>query len=451
MLFHATVLFQKAACDAFFSTGTRLSEGDRRVEETLSAIEEAVPCIVGGQVAYREWRVSPMVITQENGKLTLIDARPYYAIKPHHVYPLALQSWILTQLGHPVHRCELIHLNKQGFSDSKGQLHDLFKREDVTQLVAGLKGRVGEKKRQIRETLSRDTPPPVHFHFHCDRPAACPYKKDCWPHHASEQIQILKDFTLKEKYRYLNKRGWSLSVLPAIPNLSEEQTRLLDHELGNHPFVQEELLKAFLKTIQAPMACLDFEAFQSPIPVHPNMKPFQQVPFTMAITLIDESGSLTNHIVFTEGAEDPHAVLAEALVEFVPEDVKTVLVFDRRLEDQLLSKLMDATSESIAQKIAEIQSKIVDLRDPFENDWLYAPGMFGRFSLKAIYQALTKGSLYSDLKVQEGLDASEGYLRLLVEEDPEVRAAIKADLEAYALADTQAIAALLEGVRGVCT
>ncbi|MEE8079154.1 MAG: DUF2779 domain-containing protein, partial [Pseudomonadales bacterium] len=91
-----------------------------------------------------------------------------------------------------------------------------------------------------------------------------------------------------------------------------------------------------------------------------------------------------------------------------------------------------------------IVERLVDLHPPTQQ-FYYHPAMAGSWSLKAVLPTIAEDMVYSELEgIQEGTEASEGYLEAIHPETlPERKAQLKEQLLRYCKFDTEAMVRLV--------
>jgi hypothetical protein len=96
-----------------------------------------------------------------------------------------------------------------------------------------------------------------------------------------------------------------------------------------------------------------------------------------------------------------------------------------------------------------VESRIVDLLEPFQTFAYYHPAQHGSASIKAVLPALT-GNGYHGLEVQDGGTASREFLRVTwgdVAEDERQR--VRQSLEAYRGLDTSGMVSIVSALRSL--
>lgn len=99
--------------------------------------------------------------------------------------------------------------------------------------------------------------------------------------------------------------------------------------------------------------------------------------------------------------------------------------------------------------VTAVNSRIVDLLNPFKAFSYYHPDQCGSASMKAVLPALT-GKDYKGLEIQEGGAASREFLRVTFGDVSESeRKRVRCALEKYCGQDTEGMNWILDALRGV--
>ena len=129
-------------------------------------------------------------------------------------------------------------------------------------------------------------------------------------------------------------------------------------------------------------------------------------------------------------------------------NVGKIAAYNSGFEQGCLRHLANAVP-SLALELEGISQRLVDLL-PVMRNHVYHPALYGSFSLKRVFPALTSQSAYENLEIAEGLTASRLLQRLLFESDQlslEERSRIRRNLLLYCKTDTECLPKLLFRLR----
>jgi len=199
---------------------------------------------------------------------------------------------------------------------------------------------------------------------------------------------------------------------------------------------------------------MDFETYQTAIPLHENSRPWQQIPFQFSVHVLNKPGEKAKHYSFLHhGKGDPRQDFMKELKACMGTK-GSVLAFNASFETGILENCAEFLSE-YKKVVDNISERMIDLIVPFRNFFYYHPSQNGSASLKDVLPALT-GQGYDDLEISGGTAASLKYLHAIVgyhlghTQVPEAeRAKILRDLEKYCGRDTEGMIWIVEKLREI--
>jgi hypothetical protein len=183
-----------------------------------------------------------------------------------------VQTHVLRRAGLPVKRVELMHLDRAcRFPD----LSNLFHRADVTTEVEELVPSVASEARRQPRMLAGPLPK-VATGDHCVAPYECPFMSRCWAPAPERHVSTLYRLPRKRAAQ-LEEEGYeTIHDLPDDLGLSEVADRQRRSVQAGELIVERGLRKA-LRSLQAPVAYLDFETVGLAIPVWPGCRPYERI------------------------------------------------------------------------------------------------------------------------------------------------------------------------------
>ena len=111
----------------------------------------------------------------------------------------------------------------------------------------------------------------------------------------------------------------------------------------------------------------------------------------------------------------------------------------------MLRRLADSLPH-LAPDLRALMTRLVDLL-PLIRENLYLPAFQGSYSIKKVLPALVPGFDYSQLQIQDGLQAGIAFAKMLDESDSLARQAIRNDLLTYCGQDTLAMVKIREAMK----
>lgn len=425
-----------------FRGGELIDFGPRQVSERLAATAAALSRGAGivFEASFAGGGVFAALDVLEKARRgwTLVEVKATLDVKEQFIPDVAVQVHAARAAGIDVRRADLMHLNRScAFPD----LEDLFVREDVTAAAEELLPVIPRQVRAMREALEASLPD-VEPADQCGAPYECPFVERCHPelpeHHVSSLYSVRA-----QRIRALCDAGTAtIHDLPEGLRLSEVQTRQV-RAVKSGRLVVEEGLRSALARMERPLAFLDFESINPPVPVWRGCHPYEQVPVQMSCHVLGPRGRTEHHDHLAEGPGDPRPALAEAVVRACGE-ARSVVAYNSGFEARCLDHLAAAVP-ALAKPLQAIRKRLVDLL-PIVRSHVYHPDFGGSFSLKSVAPALLRLG-YDDLDVSDGDSASallEGLLLAPERLSATQQADIRKQLLAYCERDTFALVKLHE-------
>ena len=138
--------------------------------------------------------------------------------------------------------------------------------------------------------------------------------------------------------------------------------------------------------------------------------------------------------------------LAEQLVNDIPQDGGSVIVYNASFEKTRMKEMANAFPD-LAERLLDFNARLIDLRDIFRGGYMYMKEMGGSFSIKNVLPAVCPAFSYDSLVgVKNGTQAMTAFLALRTlpkEQCDEIRE----QLLAYCKLDTLA---MVEIYRELC-
>jgi len=332
---------------------------------------------------------------------------------------------------------------RRGAVDAK----KFFKTVNVTKEVSGLSREIEPQLEDMFATIRRKQEPEIKIGPHCSNPYTCPLTEKCWGFLPPDSVFNLY-YGGKKCWRLLQEGVVNLKDIPEDVDLTERQTIQRTVALTGQPHIDAKALTRFLKRLKYPVSYLDFETFNTAIPLFDGLKPYQQVPFQFSLHRVAAQGAKPEHHSFlADGKVDPRPDFLNRLRDGIA-DKGSVVVYNRTFESSVLNNLSAAFPEH-AGWIEKVKRRFVDLLKPFQNFIYYHPNQQGSASIKSVLPVLT-GHSYANLEIKEGGQASMEFLRVHFGDVPETeRLKVRAQLERYCGQDTEGMIWIVDALRRI--
>lgn len=409
---------------------------DDRLAQTQRALAGGARVLYEASFSAGGVFVAADILERNASGWTLIEVKSTTSVKEQHKPDAAMQVRVLRDAGLEVTRAELMHLNRACvFPD----LSNLFTRADLTAEVEALLPAIPAQVRQMLATL--DGPlPDTPIGPHCNDPYECPFRSRCWAglpaHHVTGVYHAGR-----KAWEWIAAGHETLLDLPPSVSLHPAAARQREAVRMGRRIVEPGIAEA-LAAFESPLAVLDFETINPPVPCWPGCSPYTQVPVQFSVQR-QRGGTWRETGWIAARGEDPRPACAEALLAACA-GAATVLAYNAGFERACLGHLAAAVPAR-AVELRALSARLADLL-PVVRDHVYDPAFGGSFSLKAVLPALAGGDGYAPLAIAEGAGAARELARLLIGSpapEPADDARTRAALSAYCAQDTRAVVELL--------
>ncbi len=359
------------------------------------------------------------VLLPDGDSWRIIEVKSSTSVKDDHFFDTALQAWVFRGLGHRANRIHLAHVDNafvyRGDQNYQGLLHEV----DVSAEVIELGAEVPPLLRIARATLA-GSEPAIAVGKQCNTPYECPFLSYCWPK-GEFPVQTLPRASRSKLGEWIRLGVTDLREVPES-QLTERQQRVQRVSRTGVPEL-EPGARQFALSLGYPRYYLDFETIAPPVPRWPGTRPYEVLPFQWSCHYEAQEGDVRHAEFLDLSGEAPMRLVAVSLIRVLGKSGAVLMysTYERTVIDGLKARFPD-----LAPALVAIIDRLVDLKPVAERNY-YHPAMAGSWSLKAVLPTISPESGYKELVgIQEGTQASEGYLEAI---DPATPAPRKAELE----------------------
>lgn len=359
-----------------------------------------------------------------------------------YAYDIAFQAEVLRANGVPLGTTNLVRLNGEYERGAGLDINELFTREDFTARVAAVHGELLSEMRTAHAILTNDAPPaPPCECMYAGRSAHCTtfgYINREVPEYSVHDITRIG--ASKKKLIDLVDRGiLAIEDVPLDVELSDAQLNQVRAAKLGHTLIDGVAIKEILESFAYPIAFLDYETFACAIPKWMGYHPFDHIPFQFSLDVIAAPGAEVVHHEFLHTEDScPDAHLIDALRAALP-GMGSIVTWNQSFEKGVNEKLAKRNPDARAF-FADVNARVVDLRDVFTKQLYVHRGFLGRTSIKNILPVLVPSLSYKDLAIQEGATATAKWNEIVnggISADQIVVA--RTDLLRYCALDTRAM------------
>lgn len=384
------------------------------------------------------------ILVRKGSQWEIVDLRRGTSVKGHYLDDIAFQYYVLRRAGIPVSRCHILHVHNGYVRYGPLMPESLFQRVNVTKAVRVLQSEIDTRVTALLPLLAEAAAMPVKdIGPHCTSPHPCPYIDHCWGHVPSPSIFDIIHLGGARKFDLYYRGVFRQEDLPEGYQLTAVQQMQVRATVSGSTYVDRPRLQAWLAALQYPLCLVDFECFQSAIPLYDGTTPYQQIPFQFSVHWTASPGGAAAHTEFlAEAGPDPRPAFLDALLQATGK-AGTVLAYNKAFEVGRLRELARDFPE-YTDAIQALVGRMADLMEPFERKWFYVPAMQGSHSIKQVLPALVPGAHYDSLEIGHGQQAAAAFEQLLYTEDPGLQLRIRHALLAYCKLDTEAMVMIME-------
>lgn len=378
----------------------------------------------------------------------IIEVKSTTSLKDVHIPDLAFQAWVFAEAGIKIRRCFLCHINNGFVRDGEIDPKQLFTLRDVTVEVAEFSRDLEDQISAMGRTIRAAKCPDTQIGKHCDSPYTCALHDHCWSFLPPHNVLDLYDDKKGRGWDLLKRGVLRIADIPADYSLSAKQEIQRAVAISGKPAIKPVQIQTFVERLEYPLHFLDFETFSTAIPLFDGTRPYEQIPFQFSLHIVHKAGAKPEHRKFlADGRNDPRPEFMRELRAAIESD-GSIVVFNASFEKSRLKECAKVLPE-YASWVTAVNSRIVDLLNPFKAFNFYHPDQCGSASMKLVLPALT-GKDYTSLEIQEGGAASREFLRVTFDDvSQSERNRVRRALEQYCGQDTEGMIWILDALNGV--
>ncbi len=417
------------------------------IERTRECLKLRIPVFEASLIFDNAYARADILVPVNEDKWDLIEVKSSTEVKTENICDMSIQKYIFAGAGLKIRDCILMHINNkyERFGDINPD--QLFTFADKTaQVDAGMKN-VRPNLQKIRSIISTKSIPDIKIGPQCKNPYTCPLIENCWSFLPDNNVNDL--YRLGDKAFDLMDNGiLKITDIPEDYKLSGTQRIQYNSLKNKNVFIDKPEIKLFLKQLVYPLFFLDFETFNTAIPLFDNVRPYQNVPFQFSVHIIEKEGSKPVHKMYlADGKNDPRYEIMESLIPVLG-NKGSIIAYNAAFEKNILCRLTELFPQH-SQWYTEIEQRIIDLYAPFRSFHYYNPVQNGSASIKEVLPAIT-GKGYEDMEIADGGTASQEFMRITFNEvTPEERERVRKNLEKYCEKDTYGMIEILYKLREI--
>ncbi len=381
----------------------------------------------------------PLLRPLPRNEWELIFITPARELRETFIQDASAAWWLLTKELTGTIKVKIATLERHFVKAGPIKASSLFRFHDISRSAQAWGKRFSEVP-QILQGLS-DLPifPEVPTGNHCLYPTPCPLKSKCLPENTQHSVFSL----YRGKKMALDLISKGITQLTDIPDQYEMQEvhRIqIFCEKNKLAFFNKSALTHFLNRLTYPLYFIDFEAYQTALPLHDGTRPYQIIPFQFSLHILRHSETKAlEHISFlAEPQSDPRPAFIQALKKAI-QPTGSLIAFNVGFESTRLEELaQDFPGEE--PFLRTLLPRFVDYWDPFRFFYFYHPDQKGKTGIKTLLPIMSDKS-YDNLNLRDGQEASLTFMATHLRSEPSVNLKqIREDLETYCTQDSESLA-----------
>lgn len=417
-------------------------------ELTKKEIEKGTKVILQGRVE-EDNLTAIFDVLERVGENTfdLYEIKSSTSVKPEHIPDLAFQTIVLEKAGLIVRNLSVIHVNNEYVRNGDIEPEKISKKTEVTDEVRSVISETLENIEKAFRILSSKKIPDLSPRLLKDSSMMAEWLEIVEAVKGKlPKYNIYKLATLKpEIVALLEDQGVELiGDIPLDMGLSEKQLKQVLATKTGEQKIEKEEIKEFIHALEFPIHFFDYETLSGVIPTFDGTRPYQQVPFQYSLHILDslESKLLHKEYLHTEKSNPVPALLKQMQEDF--RDKGSIIAWSKKFEIARNNEMAKMYPE-YANFLSELNSRMVDLMDPFSKGWFVDKNFFGSASLKAVLPVLVPELSYKELEVSHGGQAQRVWMETVLDgKNAETKNEIMEHLRKYCTLDTYSMYAVLK-------
>lgn len=422
---------------------------NENIKTTKELLLKRKPLFEAGILSYNIFSRADALNPVENDEWDIIEVKSSTQVKEVNLYDVAFQKHCYELSGLKIRKCFLMHINNEYVRQGNIDYKQLFVMEEITNEVNKIGPDMKERLDTLFKVIDSEVCPNISIHPNCVNPYECALHDDCWGSLPEGNVfELVRGG--KKSFELYGQRIVRIKDIPDGFKLTANQQIQKDCLKNGKCHINKDEISAFLNQLKYPLHFLDFETFNTVIPLFDGVRPYQNIPFQFSLHIQDAKDDKLKHTSFlADGTEDPRPKFLEELKKAIQEN-GSIIVYNQSFEMSRLKELADAFPDYL-KWIESILPRFADLIVPFRKFYYYDPKQNGSSSIKNVLPALT-GNGYDEMEISNGEDASLKFLYSTFGATDETKPGeeeikkVRENLEKYCGLDTEGMVWILKEI-----
>jgi hypothetical protein len=392
-----------------------------------------------------------MLTRMEEDRWVLSEVKAATSIKPDHIADATFQAIAFSEAGFDIAGVHLIHLEKGYRRSAQAQPEDALVSDDITERVHRTFGQIDRELAHALAMIQDAGRPgtcrcdlgtrgqrcPTFGHFHPDVPIG-------------NTVYDLGSVSAGDLGAVLARGVVNLVDWPDDVRITTRQRQQIDALRTGDIHVDPKQLRGFLGRLEYPLHFLDYETFQTAIPMFDRCRPWGQVPFQYSLHVVTPDGAVRHReFLWTER----HAFPVPSFLDRLQQDLGpqgSVIVWNQGFEKSR-NKEMAEMIPAAAAFLTDLNARMVDLMDIVKKGSWVHPDFNGSASIKKVIPVVDPDLSYDMIAIGNGSLAAERWFEAVMGDSVAMsdheRAETFEALRVYCHLDTWAMVRILEHVQ----
>ncbi len=373
------------------------------VQKTQELLKQRKIIFEAGIIAGDLYARADILVPAGKNEWDIVEVKASTKVKDEHIHDVSFQKHVYQLAGLKIRKCFLLHINNEFVKNGEIKPKELLTQEEITTEVNDAINGIQDRIDYMMEVVNNKEPPKVNIGNGCKNGLEC-VSEDCWNFLPESHVFDLY-YGGRKSLELLEAEIFSIKDIPDNFKLNEKQEIQRKCANTGKAHINKEGIKKFLKGLKSPLYYLDFETFQTAVPLYDGTKPYQQIPFQFSLH-VDDGKKLKHFEYLHDLQDDPRKKLTQELIKVLGSE-GSIITFNQSFEIGRLKELAEAFPEH-KEWVESVIKRIVDLIVPFRKFDYYNPKQKGSCSIKDVLPAIV-GKSYKDMNINNGGLASVSY------------------------------------------
>ena len=364
----------------------------------------------------------------------------YGKVTSDYTYDAAFQCHVFERAGYTVRKVFILNIDHTFvFEGHPINAKAFFRHPNISVEVHKLLPSVKKDCDALKVLLNE--PEPAKQLKYCKNKANCLFFQRHFAYSLPEySVFDLARITEKTLTPLLQQGILDVQHIPKYVTLTKKQLLQVAIAQENYVHIDHAAIHQKLGDLVYPLYFLDYETVSRVFPLQLGLKPYTQMVFQYSLHILDAPDAKLRHAEYLLNATDePVTNLLAHLQQHLLADNGSVVVWNKSFEENR-NKEMAKHYEAYNHFLSDINHRMFDLMEIFQNSDYQVAAFKGSYSIKKVLPALVPQFSYKNLVIQDGIQAVvTWYNTVTSNQDAADKEKIFNDLKAYCNLDTLAM------------